>query len=64
MDELHVAQKIDDQEKQCSTKESREVAQEECRKGWRTRRLVAQDIEEGPAGAKTKKLIGDLVAWY
>jgi len=33
MDELHVAQKIDDQEKQCSTEESREVAQEECREG-------------------------------
>ena len=26
-------QKIDDQEKQCSTEESREVAQEECREG-------------------------------
>jgi hypothetical protein len=33
MDELHVAQKIDDQEKQRSIEESREVAQEECREG-------------------------------
>lgn len=64
MDELHVAQKRDDQEKQCSIEESREVAQEECREGWRARRLVAQDIEEGPAGVKAKELIGDSVAGY